>query len=100
MESIYCAKCRQAVGIPNFSESYKSKITLLLRTQNARAQVVLLIKNNSSLDLREAKLLTYHITTEYNKCVRCNNNSLFGEHVICPQCKALNINWPDKPFEL
>ena len=88
------------MSIPQFSESYKSEITLLLRKQNARAQVVLLIKRNSPLDLSGAKLLMHHITLEHNKCIRCNNDSLFGEHVICPKCKALNINWPDNPFDV
>ena len=59
-------------------------------------QVISKIQKLYSLPLIDAKFTLMHISNEYGKCNRCNNNELKGEYVTCSKCKSLNYNWKVK----
>lgn len=81
----------EAVDIPDFTQSEKSK--LLELTVQSPLYAVKYIKDNYNLSLRDAKYVVTHINEIYGHCNRCSFDELDKEYMACPECGALNFNW-------
>jgi hypothetical protein len=88
---IACRKCRQNVVWPE-SLSTDEKRQIADVSRKSRAEGASLAKLKLRLELREAKVLSLHISREPGSCHRCGH-PVTGEVSICSNCRSANLDW-------
>jgi uncharacterized paraquat-inducible protein A len=92
MPVYFCQKCETSINVPEeWSSQEKSEIAAQAKT--AVIQAISLIRKKSHLQLIEAKALATHLTRQGRICHHCKMIQAEDNVTICPQCKALNLNW-------
>ena len=88
-----CSRCsNREFEVPDYTAKEK-KILSDLKANNRYGELIEKIESLHNIEIIDAKFTLLHINKEYGKCNRCSVDSLEGEYVICPKCKALNFNW-------
>jgi hypothetical protein len=88
---IKCAKCKTEVIIPSLTQEQKLGIIKAYQ-HSGDVFAIEMIRNLTRFALHEAKALYLHLN-DNKHCNRCAYDSLVGENVVCPKCKAFNLNW-------
>ena len=87
----HCQRCDSKIKVPGLTVIEKEEIKSMMKS-SGKLQAIAYLNKNSALDLADSKALILHFNDK-GHCVRCNNNDLTGENVICPKCKSFNLNW-------
>ncbi len=90
---VKCKNClpKEGIDLPQFSQSEKKELTKIKIESGIKTVKVLM--NQYGLSHLESKYIVTHINENYGKCNQCDYLKLDEENIICPKCKALNLNW-------
>ena len=92
MEAFYCINCNQEIAIPEMSEDLRKEL-LKERRSGFTLKAIQLVNKETDLDLLQSKIFIHHLNKEQGKCHSCGFQPLEVENVMCPNCRAFNINW-------